>query len=148
MKVKIVYGSVTGNTEEMAEFIKEGLEEKNIEVDLEEGAMVDDVQSLEAYDGVLLGSCTYDGGYFPGDYQDFYEDLADIQLSGKKAAAFGSGDTFYEQYYCVAVNFLEERLKEIGAEVVLPGLKIDLQPDDEMIEQCKQFGRDFGDMLR
>ena len=66
----------------------------------------------------------------PFEAEDFHEDLENIDLSGKKVAVFGSGDTAYE-LFCEAVTIFEERLVERGAELVQEGLKIELAPEDE-----------------
>ena len=69
-------------------------------------------------------------GELPFEAEDFHEDLENIDLSGKKVAVFGSGDTAYE-LFCEAVTIFEERLVERGAELVQEGLKIELAPEDE-----------------
>ncbi|MEY8349764.1 flavodoxin, partial [Bacillus cereus] len=42
-----------------------------------------------------------------------------------------------------AVDILEEKLRERGAEVVMKGLKVELTPEDEDVEKCLQFGSEF-----
>ena len=66
--------------------------------------------------------------------------MDEIDLTGKKAAAFGSGDSGYD-HFCGAVDLLIEKLQERGAEVVMEGLKVEMSPSDEDIEKCKEFGR-------
>lgn len=63
-------------------------------------------------------------------------------LSGKTAAVFGSGDSFTKTF-CALVDLISEKLTDIGANVVLDGLKIDLMPEDGEEERCCQFGKDF-----
>ena len=46
--------------------------------------------------------------------------MANISLKGKKAAVFGPGDKEnYSDTFCKAVDILENRLKEFGAEIVI-----------------------------
>jgi flavodoxin len=50
-------------------------------------------------------------------------------LHGKRCAVFAPGDSFYE-HFCGSVDVLEQKLKELGGELVVDGLKIDGDPDD------------------
>ncbi|SMO95941.1 flavodoxin [Melghirimyces algeriensis] len=139
-KVLLIYSSMTGNTEEMAEAIAEGVKER---ASLE----VKDVLEAEAtemidYDGLLLGAYTWGDGELPDEFLDFYDDMEELDLRNKKAAVFGSCDSSYP-HFGAAVDILIETLQACGAEVVLPGLKVELSPTDEQITECKQFGFDF-----
>lgn len=136
---------MTGNTEEMAEAIAEGVHEQGIELDVKE--VLDAVAvELEQYDGILLGAYTWGDGELPDDFLDFYDELDDVDLTGKKAAVFGSCDSSYEKYGA-AVDILIEKLQERGAEVVLEGLKVELTPTKEEKQLCIAFGRNFAKQL-
>lgn len=144
-KVIMVFTSMTGNTEEMAEAIAEGVREQGIELDVKE--VLDAVAvELEQYDGILLGAYTWGDGELPDDFLDFYDELDDVDLTGKKAAVFGSCDSSYEKYGA-AVDTLIEKLQERGAEVVLEGLKVELTPTKEEKQLCIAFGRNFAKQL-
>ncbi|RKD21871.1 flavodoxin [Ammoniphilus oxalaticus] len=141
-KLLIVYASLSGNTEEIASVIAAGIHEDGFEVDMKEVESVTPEELLE-YDGILLGSYTWGDGELPDEYIEFYEGLDALDLSEKKAAVFGSGDTSYE-HFCGGVDVLEEKLTELGAELTLEGLRVEFAPDgDEEEEKCKQFGKDF-----
>jgi flavodoxin len=58
-------------------------------------------------------------------------------LSGRKAAVFGCGDSSYT-YFCGAVDAIEDKVKELGGELISDGLKIDGDPDDS-IEEIKSW---------
>ncbi|TKH07790.1 flavodoxin [Peribacillus simplex] len=142
-KIIMIFASMSGNTEEMADIIIEGITESsdmNIEkIDIMEGP---EASILGEYDGILLGAYTWGDGELPDDFLDFYEEMDHIDLTGKKAAVFGSCDSSYSQYGA-AVDILTEKLREQGADIVLEGLKVELNPDDEDIKNCLNFGRDF-----
>jgi flavodoxin I len=140
-KLLMVYTSMTGNTEEIANAIAEGIQEEGIDLEVKE-VLDADAKELEEYDGILLGAYTWGDGELPDDFLDFYDEMNELDLSGKKAAVFGSCDSNYEKYGA-AVDILIDKLKEIGAEVVLEGLKIELAPSNEERETCKQFGKQF-----
>ncbi|WP_297988378.1 flavodoxin [Anoxybacillus sp.] len=144
-KAIMIFTSMTGNTEEMAEAIAEGVREQGIELNVKE--VLDAVAvELEQYDGILLGAYTWGDGELPDDFLDFYDELDDVDLTGKKAAVFGSCDSSYEKYGA-AVDILIEKLQERGAEVVLEGLKVELTPTNEEKQLCIAFGRNFAKQL-
>lgn len=128
---KIVYASMTGNTEEIADIFGETLEKQGIEVDIEECVTVSP-EDLLNYDICLVGAYTYDFGEIPDEFVDFYEEMAEVDFSGKICASFGSGDTFYDDY-CLLVDFIQTRFKEQGGTIAGEGIKVDLDPDTDDI---------------
>lgn len=132
---------MTGNTEEMAEAISEGIREAGGELEMK--SVIDATASeLEEYDGIILGAYTWGDGDLPDEFLDFYDDMDDLELSGKNAAVFGSCDSTYPEFGA-AVDTLIDKLNELGANVVLPGLKIELMPDEQQRKECNDFGRKF-----
>lgn len=140
-KIIMVFASMTGNTQEMADLIAEGVREEGIELEVKE-VFDANASSIEEYDGILLGAYTWGDGDLPDEFLDFYENMDDLNLHGKKAAVFGSCDSAYEKYGA-AVDTLIGKLKELDAEVVLEGLKVELSPSSNEQEICKSFGRSF-----
>lgn len=145
-RIVLIYASMTGNTEMMAEAVVKGIQETGEEVkviDVMNGVFAKD---LLEYDGILLGSYTWGDGELPDDFLEFYEEMDGIDLRGKKAAVFGSGDTGYN-HFCAAVDILMEKLKELGADVLPEGLKVDLTPNEDE-EECKILGKKFTAFLK
>ena len=60
------------------------------------------------------------------------------------AAAFGSGDTSYENF-ARAVDILEDALKTQGCEIIINGLKVDSwSEDEEEIEtKCRLYAKEL-----
>lgn len=143
VKILVVYASLTGNTEEIAELIGEGIRGSGGEAVLK---AVDDSNAwdLSSYEGVLLGAYTWGDGELPDEFLDFYEEMDAVDLSGMKAAVFGSGDTGYA-IYCGAVDLLEQKLTERGAELTQPALKIEYGPTPSEKEECRRFGQRFAE---
>ena len=137
----MVYASMTGNTEELAEWIAEGIRKAGGSVDVKD-ILEADVTDLHKYDGILLGAYTWGDGELPDEFLSFYDEMDLINIAGKKAAAFGSCDSSYE-HRGGAVDLLIAKLKELGADVVQDGLKIDLAPNDSEKQQCIMFGQSF-----
>ncbi|WP_321492006.1 flavodoxin [uncultured Desulfobacter sp.] len=136
----IIFGSTTGNTESVAETIKRDLSKADYTVKIINVADVDVDILNEAFDLYLLGSSTWgdDEIEFQEDFVSFYENMnGDIKLSGKKFAVFGCGDSSY-QYFCGAVDALEERLGKLGATLVCESLRIDGEPDESDVNEWTQ----------
>lgn len=72
----------------------------------------------------------------PDEIVDFYEDLADLDLSGKIFGVVGSGDTFYD-YFCHSVDEFENQFTFTGATKGADSVKVDLSAEDEDIETLK-----------
>ncbi|CAM4093909.1 flavodoxin [Paenibacillus alkaliterrae] len=138
-KVLVVYASMTGNTEEMAEAIAEGAKEAGAQVVSKE-AFDASADELRGYDGIIIGAYTWGDGELPDEFIDFYEGMGSLDLSGKKAAVFGSGDTSYP-IYCGAVDTIEAKLKELGAEIVGESIKFEYNPSEQEKEQGRSLGR-------
>ena len=129
-KVLIVYGSTTGNTEATAETIEKELSQSGFETTVKD---VSDTSSNEMknFDLILFGCSTWgdDDIELQDDFLPFYEDLNQSEIGGKKFAVFGCGDSSYT-HFCGAVDAIEDKIKDLGGELVTDGLKIDGDPDD------------------
>ncbi|KRL05996.1 flavodoxin [Liquorilactobacillus oeni] len=138
-KAKVVFASITGNNEDIADIVSEALENKGIEVDTEEISQCD-ASDFEDVDICVVTPYTYDEGALPDEGMDFFDDLEELDLKGKTFGVAGSGDTFYGEYYCVAVDKFEEAFKKTGAAKGAKSLKINLAPDtDEDIASLEKF---------
>lgn len=143
--VIIIFASMTGNTEEMADAVAEGVREAGIEPVVKE-VMDAAAEELTGYDGVILGAYTWGDGELPDEFLDFYDDMDAVSLDGKKAAVFGSCDSAYPEFGA-AVDTLIDKLQEIGAEVELEGLKIELSPSRDDKAKCREWGKQLVQML-
>lgn len=141
MRILMVVASMTGNTQDMADAIAEGVQEAGGELTSKE-VIYASASELEQYDAVLLGAYTWGDGDLPDEFLDFYDEMEDLDLSGKKGAVFGSCDSSYSSVG-KAVDTLIEKLGELGAEVVLEGLKVELSPSSDDLAACRKFGSDF-----
>ena len=63
---------------------------------------------------------------------DFYDDLEDVDLTGKIYGVAGSGDTFYGEYFGLAIDEFGKKLAASGAvKGCWANVKINLAPDSE-----------------
>lgn len=126
-KVLIIFGSTTGNTESIASKIGSLLEGAGVTAEVKNAADISDATDIaKDYDAVLMGaSCWGDEDIeLQDDFQPVFDQIGSMGLSGKKVAAFASGDSSY-QHFCGAVDVIEEAAKDAGATIVAGGLKVE-----------------------
>lgn len=118
-KVAIVYWSGTGNTEQMAQAVAEGVKNAGGEADVLTCAEFDSAEQLEE-----------------GEFEPMFADL-EGSLSGVKVALFGSygwGSGQWLEDWCA-------RCKEDGAVMQEePGVMANEAPDDDAIAACNALG--------
>ncbi|MGD1901495.1 MAG: flavodoxin [Geitlerinemataceae cyanobacterium] len=116
-KVGLFFDTQTGNTEEIAERIQSELGGDSV-VDLQSIGDVE-VSAIAEYDNIIIGSPTWDMGEMPGGWDGVYEDLDELDLSGKKVAFFGLGDQVgYSDNYLDAMGNLAAKITGCGASAV------------------------------
>lgn len=133
-KTLIVYGSTTGNTENAASMIEKILSSKGLDVTLKDVSFIKPKETID-FDFLIMGSSTWgdDDIELQEDFAVFYDDLDKVKISGKKVAVFGCGDSSYT-FFCGAVDAIEDKVRELGGEIVIDALKIDGDPDDSKKE--------------
>jgi flavodoxin I len=132
----IVYWSGTGNTQAMAEAVKEGaqVDDLNVKVLAVSEALKENV--LKA-DGVALG-CPAMGAEMleESEMEPFVEFLQAEGLNGKPLVLFGSYEWGDGQW----MRDWQERMETAGARMVAEGLTVQNNPDEAGIAQCKELG--------
>ncbi|WP_071394136.1 flavodoxin [Bacillus tuaregi] len=129
MKTIVVYTSMTGTTERMAQVITDELTKAGDQVTMKD-VFEADAWELTSYERILLGCYTWGDGELADEILDFHDQLENIDLTGKYAAAFGPGSSSYDQF-ARAVDILDETLSRKGCEIITKGLKVDTWSDDE-----------------
>lgn len=127
----IIYGSTTGNTERVANRVGEILSKKGFSVVVREVTEAKVSELGNGFDLTLLGASTWGDEEieFQEDFEPFFEELDSANLKEKKVALFGCGDSSYE-YFCGAVDELEDKMEKLQANVINQSLRIDGDPDD------------------
>lgn len=140
MKAIVAYASLTGNTLEAADVITGALEALDVEVEMLEAQEVYGEDFLDV-DICLVGTYTY-GAEIPDPMLDLYEDLNDLDLTGKVFGTFGSGDHEYEAYCQSVYDFYDQFLKTNatpGGNPVTVELAVereDIAPLEALAKQC------------
>jgi flavodoxin I len=123
-EVLIVYGSSKGRTGRIAGMVAEALGNAGCAVTLQ-NVFEARPEQLPDFRYVVLGSSTYGQGDLQQDFLDFERDMDHLDLTGIKAAVFGSGNSRYA-YYAEAVDILEAKLKILNARLLVPSFRHDM----------------------
>ncbi|WP_444925559.1 flavodoxin [Microbulbifer sp. TRSA002] len=115
-KIGLFYGSDEGNTESVALRIRARLGEDNVDLfDIADVTQLD----IANYQYLIFGIPTWDFGQIQSDWEEFWEDVQEIDFSGKTVALFGLGDQFgYGDYFLDAMGMLHDVIVEKGATIV------------------------------
>lgn len=140
MKALVVYATITGNNEDVADIITDALEDLDVDVEKTEITMADPTDFNDA-DICVICPYTYDEGALPEEGLDFYDDLQEEHLDGKVYGVAGSGDTFYGDDFCVAVDKFGEALAKAGASKGAENVHINLAPDEDDIKKLDAFAK-------
>ncbi|WP_370979940.1 flavodoxin [Agaribacterium sp. ZY112] len=114
----LIFGTDTGNTEEMAEKIADAFVQHGLSLEL---INVSDcsVEQIETFDFIIMGIPTWDFGGIQEDWEEFEQDILRCQLKEKTVALYGMGDQLgYGDYFVDAMGWLYERVAKSGARVI------------------------------
>lgn len=135
---KIVYASMTGNTEGISEIIEDQFIDAGLDVEREECTDVDP-DFFEDADICIVATYTYGDGELPFEIEDFFADLADEDLEDKLFGVVGSGDTEYGEYFCQSARDFVEQFKKTGATEGASMVEIENEADGEDTERLQAF---------
>ena len=113
MRIKLIYGSDTGNTELVTEDLVKLL--GNVEVT----PVADLTPEDWDYDNFILGIPTWYDGELQSDWEEYFEEFKTINFTGKKVAIFGLGDQLgYEEWFCDGIGILAKEILKNGGTVI------------------------------
>ena len=138
--ILLVFGTDTGNTEEVAEKIQQQFSDAGQLVEIIDVAdcSADRIQQASM---CIFGIPTWDFGGIQGDWEEFEEELKGAELADKKIALYGLGDQFgYGDYFIDAVGWLHEILEPMNADIkgYWPVTGYDFT-DSRALSECKKY---------
>ena len=114
-KVGLFYGSTTGKTADAAEQVQAALGGDSV-VDLIE---IEEASALAEYDCLIVACPTWNIGELQDDWAAVFDDLDDLDFSGKTVAYMGTGDQIgYADNFMDAMGQLEEKIASLGGKTV------------------------------
>ena len=115
-KFGIFYGSSTGNTEAIAESIREKLGPSNADIF---DVAVSSRKELEQYQFLILGIPTWGLGDLQDDWEAFLPSLESADLKGKTIAIYGLGDQeTYPDSFVDAMKIIYDILLDKGCRII------------------------------
>ncbi len=171
--IGLFYGSSTCYTEMVAEKIVAELRESQGKAIVDLFNIADEpVTTMESYDFLILGIPTWDYGELQEDWENIWDDIDELELTGKTVALFGLGDQVgYPEWFLDALGYLWAKVCNQGAKTVgywpvdgfkfeqskaltadeqyFVGLAIDDEnqfelTDDRIKNWCRQILKEFG----
>jgi len=135
----IVFGSMYGNTEKMADYIARFLVEEGVkQVKVYDAAKTHSshiINDIWKYKSVILGSCAYNGGVFP-PMAHLMSDLEHYGLKDRLLSVFGSAS--WGGGGVRAINKFAENIKW---EIVGEQFEARCAPKDSDIEKCRDIAK-------
>lgn len=112
--IGIFYGSTEGNTERVVIRIQQLLGgESEAVLHNVSSASADDMQP---YETVILACPTWEIGQLQEDWNNFIDELEDVDFSGKKVTYVGLGDADgYPDTFLDALGIIHDKIKDKGA---------------------------------
>jgi len=144
-KAVVVYDTMWGSTQKMAEAIVDGIASEGVETrphklsDSDRSEVMKDVLEARA---VVVGSPTLNNGMFP-TVADFVTYMRGLRPKGKKGAAFGSFG-----WGGGAVKALRENLEKAGLVLSSEDLEMRYVPKEEEILKCFEYGQKIGKEIK
>ena len=113
MRIKLIYGSDTGNTELVTEDLIKLLD--NVDVTTVADLTPEDWD----HDKFILGIPTWYDGELQSDWEDYFEEFKTIDFKGKIIALLGLGDQIgYEEWFCDGIGILAEVIIKNGGQII------------------------------
>lgn len=142
MNALVVYASLTGNTEEVANALVLAFKQLNVKVKTLECTQATPKDFLK-YDICVVATYTWGReGELPDEIVGFYEELAEVDLSNKVYGTLGSGEEAYG-YFCKSADDFDKQFQLTNAVRGADVVKVELNPDEEDIERITDFAKEL-----
>lgn len=114
MSIALFYGTTTGNTGDVAVKIQQHLD------DVELFDVADSPLDIIAnYEQLIFAIPTWDYGEVQEDWQEVWDEVDNIDFSGKTVAFLGLGDQYgYAEWFVDAMGMLHDKIVARGANVI------------------------------
>ncbi len=137
--VFIVWGSQTGNAQNLAHTIGDALGEE-VPVEVHDMGNLDP-EEIRDIERLLIVTSTYGDGEPPdnaSEWMSFLKFGEELDLSHLRFAVIGLGDPYYP-HFCQAGKDFDEFLRQKGARALLPRLDCDRYYEDQYPEWVREL---------
>jgi len=140
-KLTVLFGTMTGNAEDLATLIQEKADEIGFETELKDLADYP-AQELADESEVAIVISTWGEGDPPDEAEDFFYDVIDKKVAGLgklKYAIVALGDSSYDDF-CGCGRKLDESLSEQGATRVFDRVDLDIDFEEGFEAWLEGYG--------
>lgn len=114
--IGLFYGSSTCYTEIAGEKIRHEIGDEFIDL---YNIHNEPIATALYYDYLIMGIPTWDYGELQEDWEEIWDDLDDLDFTGKTVALYGLGDQIgYPEWFLDALGYLYHKLKQRGATII------------------------------
>jgi flavodoxin II len=114
--IALFYGSSTCYTEMTAEKIQQVLGQGKIDLF---NIADEPIISTQFYTQIIFGIPTWDYGELQEDWEDIWDEIDELDFTGKTVAIYGQGDQEgYPEWFIDAVGYLHSKLVKLGATMI------------------------------
>ncbi|MGJ8642453.1 MAG: assimilatory sulfite reductase (NADPH) flavoprotein subunit [Luteolibacter sp.] len=133
-KLTVLYGTESGNSEELADRTVKAAKKKGFKAVMKNMSDLAPAD-LAKFENLLVIVSTWGDGEAPETAVSFHKSFMeeDVKLSGVKFTVCALGDTSYEQFCEIGKQF-DARLEKLGAERVAPRVDCDVDYEDNYAE--------------
>lgn len=115
-KIALFYGSSTCYTQMTAEKIATVFGEDTV---ILFNIADEPINTAEQYANIIMGIPTWDYGELQEDWEEIWDEIGELELSGSNVALYGQGDQEgYPEWFLDAMGYLYHQLKPTGANLV------------------------------
>lgn len=141
-KALVAFATRTGQTQDMARYIAEGLKASGVDVNVANAADILKEQDLVGYDGYAFGSATYHGQMMPAMKTVLFL-ASNLGLEGKTGGSFGAFGWSGE-----APDRIYETMRHIlKLDMVHGPLRLKSLLSEGAREKAQEYGRTIGKQL-
>jgi len=137
----VVYGTCSGNAELVANAIRDGLCETELDVEIERSEAIK-AEIVKDYHLIVMVASTWNVGKLNDNFVNFDKEFKTMDLKDKKVAVVGLGDSENYDIFCGAADILEASVEKAGATKLGESLRIDGPPHGRLGEY-KDWGRNL-----
>jgi flavorubredoxin len=150
-KVLVAYFSTSGKTQEMAEFIAEGIRFSGMQAIIIKINELNRPEDINGYDGYIIGSPTFSLD-MPAPVKTFLVMLKKAGLEEKLGGAFGPylHDSSYlhnEHAPALILDVLQKEIKMKPFDLGALSLQENILDTRDGMKACQEYGRIFGQRL-
>lgn len=145
-QITVIYETMYNGTRSIAESIVKGINAADplVDVKLYNAATNDKndiITEVFKSKAVLIGCPTVNNGIM-SSISGLLELIKGLKFKNKMAATFGCFG-----WHDISTNLLENILKESGFEIISAPVKCNWEPDDELLNHCFDYGKEFITLL-